>query len=172
MTQVFLGLGSNLGDRAANLWEAVRRLSELSGCSLQRVSRLYESEPIGPQDQPWFINCVLLLKTSLSLHELLAASKEIEVEMGRKPSSRWGPRLIDIDLLLYGDETIESHDLVVPHPELWKRRFVLVPLAELVADGPERELMRAKGEELGAKQGLHLWQPEGHFAPADQAGNS
>jgi 2-amino-4-hydroxy-6-hydroxymethyldihydropteridine diphosphokinase len=157
MPEVYLSLGSNLGDRAANLWEAVRRLAEPPGCKLERVSRLYETAPIGPRDQPWFMNAVVRLHVTRSAHELLAAAKQIELDMGRKAGERWGPRLIDIDLLLYGDETIRTDDLVIPHPEFWNRRFVLVPLAEVLPAGPMRDRALAREQDLRDAQCVRPW---------------
>lgn len=153
----YLGLGSNLGDRAANLWEATRRLGELRGCTVERCSRLYETAPVGPQEQPWFLNAVLRVQTSLSPHDLLRAAKQIEREIGRVPGERWGPRLIDIDVLLFGEKRIASAELTVPHPELWRRRFVLVPLADVVPSGPLADEVRRRLEELGEQQELRPW---------------
>jgi 2-amino-4-hydroxy-6-hydroxymethyldihydropteridine diphosphokinase len=157
MTETYLGLGSNLGDRAANLWEAARRLCEVPGCTVERLSLLYETAPVGPQNQGWFLNAVVRADVSLSPRELLAAAKRIELEMGRQPSERWGPRLIDIDLLLFSDESIQSDDLIVPHPELWNRRFVLVPLADVLPIGPTADRVRTRLVELGDEQELRSW---------------
>lgn len=126
----FLGLGSNLGDRAGMLSAA---LSLLSGPDLRiiRTSRVYESPPWGKPDQPPFLNQVVEVETTLSPEMLLARCREIEDALGRVRRERWGPRTIDIDILLYGDLVIETSDLVVPHAELRRRAFVLVPLAEV-----------------------------------------
>src|SRR5687767_731862 len=102
MTLAYLGLGSNVGERTANLGEAARRVSILSGCQLLRLSDLYETEPVGVADQPWFLNAVLAIETELEPGELLSALKRIETDLGRVPGPRWGPRLIDLDILLYG----------------------------------------------------------------------
>ena len=157
MTQVYLGLGSNLGDRAANLWEAVRRLARTDGLTVGKLSRLYETAPVGPQDQSWFLNAVVRGETQLSPHALLQAAKHIEKDMGRKPDRQWGPRLIDIDLLLFGGETVTSDELVVPHPQLWNRRFVLIPLVELLATGPLADRARLRLDELGEEQEVRNW---------------
>ena len=157
MREVYVGLGSNLGDRAANLWEAVRLMSDLSDSTVHKVSRLYESAPVGPQGQPWFANAVIELGTSSSPRELLGAAKRTESEMGREKTERWGPRLIDIDLLLYGDEEIRELDLVVPHRELMNRRFVLVPLIELLPDGPLRDRMQEREAALRSAQPMRAW---------------
>lgn len=127
----FLGLGSNLGDRAGMLSAA---LGLLAGPDLRviRKSRLYESPPWGKTDQPPFLNQVAEVETTLSPEMLLARCREVEDALGRVRRERWGPRTIDIDILLYGDLVIETSDLVVPHAELRRRAFVLVPLAEVV----------------------------------------
>lgn len=157
LPDAYLGLGSNLGDRAANLWEAMRQLGDVPGCSVRAVSRLYDSAPVGPQNQGRFLNAVGRVETTLSPHELLAAAKQIEQQMGRVPAGRWGPRIIDIDLLLYGEERVSSGDLTVPHPELWNRRFVLAPLAELLPAGELLDDVRRRLSELGEEQELALW---------------
>lgn len=148
---VYLSLGSNVGDRAANLWEAVRRLAQLSGSRLIRLSPLYETEPVGPVPQDWFFNAVLCLETPLKPLQLLSAAKRIEQEMGRAPGERWGPRLIDIDILLYDDLRLESEALVIPHPELWDRRFVLDPLKDVLPDGELRRAVESRLEALGGR---------------------
>jgi 2-amino-4-hydroxy-6-hydroxymethyldihydropteridine diphosphokinase len=160
VTETYLSLGSNLGDRAANLWEAARRLAILPGCRVERTSHLYETAPIGPRDQPWFLNAVVRAEVEMSAYDLLGAAKRIEQDMGRRPSKRWGPRLIDIDLLLYGDAVIATHDLVVPHPELWNRRFVLVPLIDVLPAGALADRARERIEALGIGQELRVWPGE------------
>ncbi len=132
---VYLGLGSNQGDRAATLAAARARL-EAAGVRVRRASPLYETEPVGVRDQPWFLNQVLEGETALAPGALLAAAKSIERALGRARGPRWGPRPIDIDILLYDDACIAETDpwLEVPHPELWRRLFVLVPLRDLRPD--------------------------------------
>lgn len=148
MVKVYLGLGSNLGDRAANLREAIRRLTEK--VTIQSVSSLYETEPWEPalrseraervegskgvSDQPAFLNAACGGETNLSPQDLLQFTQTIERQMGRVPTRRWGPRLIDLDILLYGDWILNTPDLTLPHPRLTQRRFVLVPLAEIAAE--------------------------------------
>lgn len=129
----FIGVGSNQGSPADACREGVRNLSETPGVRLLRCSSLYRTEPVGPQDQPWFINAVAEIRTSLSPRLLFDAIKGIERRMGRTEGPKWGPRLIDLDLLLYGQEAVREDDLVIPHPELHRRRFVLVPLCELAS---------------------------------------
>ena len=127
MTLAYVGLGSNLGDRAA----LIRRAAELIGAT--RVSTVIETEPWGLVDQPPFLNAVAEIETTLSARQLLDHLLDVERRLGRERiGPRWGPRTIDLDLLLYGDEVIEEPGLVVPHPHLRERRFVLEPLAELV----------------------------------------
>jgi len=129
---VYLGLGSNLGDRARNLRSALDCLA--SHADITTVSSVYETEPVGFVDQEPFLNLVCRLQSNLTPEELLAAAKAIEAQLGRTPAPRNGPRTIDIDILLFGDLCLESSDLVIPHPHMWKRRFVLVPLAEIAPD--------------------------------------
>jgi 2-amino-4-hydroxy-6-hydroxymethyldihydropteridine diphosphokinase len=130
VTVAYIGLGANLGDREGNLREALERLAELGPL---RVSSFRETDPVGVTDQPRFVNAVAELETDLSARDLLARLLEVERELGRDRSGeeRWGPRTIDLDLLLYGDEVIDEPGLTVPHPRLAERRFVLEPLHEL-----------------------------------------
>ncbi len=132
MTSVYLGLGTNLGDRAANLAAARRRLGDI--VRLDRISRVYESEPVGLTEQPLFLNQVAGGETALLPWELLARLKRLEVEMGRIPSVRNGPRLIDLDILFYGNWVCGADGLVLPHPRLRERSFVLAPLVEIAPD--------------------------------------
>jgi len=129
----FIGIGSNKGNPACACQEAVQHLSQIPGVWLLRCSSLYLTEPIGPQDQPWFINAVAEIRTTLPPRDLFEALKEIERRMGRTEGPKWGPRLIDLDLLLYGQEVIAEEDLKIPHPELHRRRFNLTPLGELAS---------------------------------------
>lgn len=128
---VYLGLGSNLGNREANLRLAIRWLEPL--VRIEAVSSLYETEPVGTGGPPFF-NAVLRVVTGLTPQALLRHAKNVEWDIGRRPAARWAPRPIDIDLLVFGDETVNEPDLVVPHPLLAERAFVLVPLAELAPD--------------------------------------
>lgn len=126
----FLSLGSNLGHRRKNLSQAISRLEE-GGVRVLKASRIYESAPVGFRDQGWFLNQVLEVQTRLSPHSLLYLAKAIEKQMGRQPAPPKGPRCIDIDILLAGDRIIRSEDLQIPHPEMEKRNFVLVPFMEI-----------------------------------------
>ena len=133
MTLAYLGLGSNLGDRERNLVEARRLLTEV-GARLLRQSHIHETEPFGVTDQPRFLNQVVEVEWTGGPRELLEAAKAVETAVGRTPSYRWGPREIDVDILLFGCERVDEPDLVIPHPGLVEREFVLRPLAELRPD--------------------------------------
>jgi 2-amino-4-hydroxy-6-hydroxymethyldihydropteridine diphosphokinase len=129
---VYLALGANLGNRKENLRMALRYVSTLS--RIDAVSSLYETKPIGDEAQPNYYNAVCRLTTGLSPQALLDYLKRVEFEIGRRPAARWGSRPIDLDLLLHGEHVIEAEKLVVPHPRLSERAFVLVPLAEIAPD--------------------------------------
>jgi 2-amino-4-hydroxy-6-hydroxymethyldihydropteridine diphosphokinase len=132
LPSVYLGLGSNLGNRERNLWLALRRLEPL--VRIEDVSSLYETDPVGIEDQPAFLNAVCRTVTGLQPKALLRHIQDVEHEIGRRGGERWGPRPIDIDLLLYGDTVTNDNGVVVPHPEMAARAFVLVPLAEIAPD--------------------------------------
>ncbi len=178
----YLGLGSNLGRREENLAAAVRLLGEEPvGAGNQsghepgltpwtaprrlwvlRASSVYETRPWGIEDQPDFLNCVLEVGTRLSPPELLGRVKEIEGTMGREPGVRYGPRLIDIDILFYDDVIFEGPDLRVPHPRLHQRAFVLVPLAELSPDLVHPVLNASVGvlnRSVDGAEGVSAWGP-------------
>jgi 2-amino-4-hydroxy-6-hydroxymethyldihydropteridine diphosphokinase len=128
----YIGLGSNLGDPQWQVTQALAELAVLPRSRLLARSSLYRSEPLGPPDQPQYINAVAVLETSLSADELLEALQHLEAEHGRqRGGERWGPRTLDLDLLLYGDQCLASARLHVPHPGLCERNFVLYPLAEI-----------------------------------------
>jgi len=129
----YVGLGSNIGNKIAHCVRAVRELSSVD-ISIQRVSSLYKTEPVGYADQDWFVNAVAEVCLEVSAHGLLKRLRAIEKTMGRASGLRWGPRVIDLDILLCGDDVVDEEDLVIPHPRLQERRFVLVPLAELVPE--------------------------------------
>jgi 2-amino-4-hydroxy-6-hydroxymethyldihydropteridine diphosphokinase len=132
--RAYVGLGSNLGDRAAHLLLGLSALSRLPKTHLLRLSPVYETAPVGPP-QPPYLNMVAELETELSPTGLLAEMLRIEKALGRERRERWGPRTLDLDLLLYGDLVLEEAGLSVPHPRLHERAFVLVPLLDLLPEG-------------------------------------
>lgn len=134
MHRVGFGFGSNVGDRVSKIRAAIAYLEAEEEIEILNVSSFYETAPWGKEDQDPFINACAIGQTSLTPHEVLRACKAIEVQLGRTPGERWGPRLIDVDLLYLGDEEISTIALTVPHPELLKRAFVLVPLAEIAGE--------------------------------------
>lgn len=134
MSVVYLGLGSNIGNRKDNCLMAISLLEE-NGLKITKRSAMHETEPWGVRDQPGFINMVVETKTDIVPRELLALIKKIEYDMGRRPAKKWGPRVIDIDILLYDDLIMREDDLSIPHPLMHERAFVLKPLSEVA---PER----------------------------------
>jgi 2-amino-4-hydroxy-6-hydroxymethyldihydropteridine diphosphokinase len=130
--RVYLSLGSNIGDRAANLQSAIEELNRFG--KVAAVSSLYETEPVEFTKQPWFLNCAVSLDTEKTPGQLLRALLEIERTMGRLRTQQKGPRKIDIDILLYGDSSVNTATLTIPHPAMHERRFVLEPLAEIAPD--------------------------------------
>jgi 2-amino-4-hydroxy-6-hydroxymethyldihydropteridine diphosphokinase len=159
---VYLSLGSNVGDREANLQTAIAALAGAS-VRVRRLSSIYETEPVDYLEQAWFLNCVVEAETELEPLALLNVLRQIEAGMGSKKLIAKGPRLIDMDILLYGAQTIDTAELQVPHPRMHLRRFVLVPLAEiarelqhpawrgnvgdLLAQTPDHSEVRKYGEE-------------------------
>ena len=135
MTTVYVGIGSNVGDRGGFCRRAVEALEGTEGILVTKTSSLYETEPIGGPPQRSFVNLVVRLDTDLPATEMLATCKAIERRIGREPSDiRWGPRVVDLDLLTYGEDKIVEPDLEVPHQQIRSRRFVLVPLLEIDPD--------------------------------------
>jgi len=134
LTAACLGLGTNLGDRAAQLAEALLRLDSIDGIHLEAVSPVYRTAPWGVEDQPDFLNLCVRIDTGLQPILLLAACKAVEAAMGRQARERWGPREIDVDVLLMAGVEMETPDLTLPHPRMLQRRFVLAPLADLVPE--------------------------------------
>ena len=134
MVVTYFGLGSNIGCRKRFLRKAKEKLQRVKDVNILKCSSFYFSEPIGGIPQPWFINGAIKAETALGAKELLRTCKEIENKLGRKKSKDLGPRIIDIDLLLFGNEVIKNADLKVPHPEIHLRKFVLLPLLELDKD--------------------------------------
>lgn len=142
MTRVYLGLGANIGNREANIRLALRWLAD-EGCAVIAVSSMYRNPamvPDGAEPGPDFFNAAAVVETDLAPHELLRKIKEIEYRIGRRPAERWAARPIDIDILLYGDDVIDTPELTVPHPGIAERPFVLKPLVEIAADAVHPKL--------------------------------
>ena len=164
----YLGLGSNLGRRDDNLAKAIGCLGGgphpdcLVEITVLRASSIYETSPWGYEDQPDFLSCVLEVSTQLGPASLLERIKAVEQKMGRRPGLRYGPRLIDIDILFYGDITLDCPHLQIPHPRLHQRAFVLIPLAELdpslVHPGCDSTVADL-AQRVDGKQGVRLWGP-------------
>jgi len=134
MSRIFIGLGSNLGDRSKYLNRALRELANLPQTIIKKYSSVYETEPVGVKDQPKFLNMVVEIDSLMRPDDLVRELKEIERSVGRTISEHWGPREIDLDLLYYGGEMLNETELHVPHPEISNRRFVLVPLKEIASE--------------------------------------
>ena len=152
MKRIFLSLGSNLGDRAANIQTALGHLNA-SGVPVSRLSPIYETEPTGFTDQPWFLNAVAEAHCTLLPQQLLQCVKKIEALMLRKPAVRNGPRVIDIDILFYQSAVIHTRDLEIPHPRLRERRFVLAPMADLAPNWRDPVTRRTIAELLETATG-------------------
>lgn len=134
MVKTYWSIGSNLGNREQHFARAMRSLTECEALELSGASSIYETEPVGYRQQAAFLNAAFELHTTLSAHALLGLAQNIEHRLGRERTQIWGPRSIDLDLLLYGDEQLRTEKLIVPHPRLHERKFVLVPLAELAPE--------------------------------------
>jgi 2-amino-4-hydroxy-6-hydroxymethyldihydropteridine diphosphokinase len=133
MTVAYLSLGSNVGNRADNIGRAIVTLGQ-RGVRVTQASSLYETEPLEIKEQPWFLNCAIEIETEISPQRLMAVLLEIEREMGRERRVPKGPRLIDMDILLYGSDVVRQPGLEIPHPRMAERKFVLVPLAEIAGE--------------------------------------
>ncbi|MFD4931086.1 2-amino-4-hydroxy-6-hydroxymethyldihydropteridine diphosphokinase [Peribacillus butanolivorans] len=166
----YLSIGSNLGDRLVTIQSAFRLLDENSHIKLVACSSLYETDPVGYADQDCFLNAVFKVKTDLKPEELLRTCMQIEQELGRKREVRWGPRTLDLDILLYNHENIETEILSVPHPRMQERAFVLVPLMEVDPDIKLPQMYTPLSgllEQIPDKEGVRLWKAkngEGVFA--------
>jgi 2-amino-4-hydroxy-6-hydroxymethyldihydropteridine diphosphokinase len=152
IADVYVGVGSNMDHPVRRCREAGARLAEAGGVNLVASSSLYRTEPLGYQEQDWFVNGVYHLRTSLSPMDLLTLLQGIELEMGKRVLTRWGPRVIDLDLLLYGDLRVDRPGLQVPHPRMHQRRFVLKPLSE-IAPGLRHPVLKVSVVDLLARLG-------------------
>ena len=158
---ILLGLGSNLGDREQQLQQALQKLSDNADIRIAAISNIYETKPVGDTDQPDFLIMAAIVETSLTPIELLKRCLSVETEMGRVRTRRWGPRIIDIDLLVYHEITAEEPELRLPHPEIANRNFVLIPLNDIAP-----HLQLSNGHSVGeitvariadAKNAVLLW---------------
>ncbi|MED3662416.1 2-amino-4-hydroxy-6-hydroxymethyldihydropteridine diphosphokinase [Ureibacillus sp. FSL K6-8385] len=160
MNDVYLSLGTNLGDREKHLKEAIKLLQQQEGIVIQKVSPIYETAPVGYVNQPSFLNMALYAQTTLTPFELLEKCQSIEHDLGRVRTIRWGPRTIDLDILLYNNDNIESEKLIIPHPRMFERAFVLVPLMD-VAKKPYTEKLQQAETALRnmdiEKEGIRKW---------------
>ena len=134
MHTTYIGFGSNIGNRLSFIRDALHVLSQTDGIIIKEISSLYETEPVGNEDQGKFLNGVVAIETHLSPQTLLTTLKVIETKVGRRHRKRWGPREIDLDVLIYGEMCLRTSELIIPHPEMHNRRFVLTPLAEIAPD--------------------------------------
>ena len=140
MVQAYLGLGSNIGDRKQQLLKAIDLIENIKGIKVTKQSSIYETAPIGYTDQPNFLNLCLEIETELSPQQLLKHCLDIEQQLHRVREIRWGPRTLDIDILLYSDDIIETDNLSVPHPRMQERAFVLIPLNDIASDKKDPRL--------------------------------
>jgi 2-amino-4-hydroxy-6-hydroxymethyldihydropteridine diphosphokinase len=134
VNSAFISIGSNIGERLLHLKDAVRALHTHNEVSVLSVSSVYETAPIGYTDQEDFLNIVIEIRTSLDAYNLLSVCQEIEHELGRVRTVRWGPRIVDLDILLYNNDNINAENLIVPHPRMHERAFVLIPLLEIAPE--------------------------------------
>lgn len=134
MNEVYLSIGTNIGEREKNLQQAVQALMEHSAVQVKRISSIYETAAVGYTEQADFLNIAVAVETTFIAQEMLELCQSIENELGRVREMRWGPRIIDLDILLYNHEDIETENLIIPHPRMYERAFVLVPLKEIAPD--------------------------------------
>lgn len=158
MNTAYISLGSNIGNRLQYLQQSVQLLNTTGYVKVTQLSSIYETDPVGYVDQAAFMNMVVEVETSLTPHKLLKKCNEIEEELGRVREIRWGPRTVDLDILLYNEENMKSEDLIIPHPRMMERGFVLIPLVELnkelVDPLTKRSLLELSRVQ---KEGVHIW---------------
>lgn len=154
----YIGLGSNLQDREQFIYHALRMLQELPQTHMIQCSSLYETDPVGYTEQPLFLNMVAGIETELLPVELLQRCMQIEKELGRTREIRWGPRTIDLDILLYGDQKVICPELCIPHPRMRERPFVLIPLLEIMPiTDPHATSLQSALDKLEGREGVRLW---------------
>ncbi|HDX9580234.1 TPA: 2-amino-4-hydroxy-6-hydroxymethyldihydropteridine diphosphokinase [Bacillus pseudomycoides] len=153
---VYIALGSNMGDRYTYLSQAIELLQAHPAIEIEDVSSVYETDPVGYTEQEQFLNLVIKVSTNLLPQELLMVTQKVENELGRKREIKWGPRTIDLDILLYNHENIEAENLIVPHPRMFERAFVIVPLMEINQE-INRNISRSQVEEMKRREGVTVW---------------
>ncbi|MDM5186545.1 2-amino-4-hydroxy-6-hydroxymethyldihydropteridine diphosphokinase [Bacillus sp. DX4.1] len=153
---VYVALGSNIGDRYKYLLQAIELLNKNPYIHVEDISSVYETDPVGYTEQDCFLNIVIKISTNLLPQELLKITQKIEVDLGRKREIRWGPRIIDLDILLYNQENIEAENLIVPHPRMFERAFVIVPLLEINQE-VKQNISRSQVEEMKRREGVTVW---------------
>ncbi|QFK69861.1 2-amino-4-hydroxy-6-hydroxymethyldihydropteridine diphosphokinase [Pradoshia sp. D12] len=160
MNKVYIGLGTNVGDRESNLKDAISELAAVPEIEIISLSSIYETNPVGYLEQGKFLNMVVCINTTFDAQTLLVTCMKIEQNLGRKREIRWGPRTIDLDILLYNQENIVTKNLIVPHPRMLDRAFVVIPLVEIDKDiilpnmeKPIREIM----DDIPEKEGVRIW---------------
>ncbi|WP_410985508.1 2-amino-4-hydroxy-6-hydroxymethyldihydropteridine diphosphokinase [Bacillus cereus] len=152
----YVALGSNIGDRYAYLSQAIEMLNKNPHIRVEDVSSVYETDPVGYTDQNRFLNLVIKVSTNLLPQELLKVTQKVENGLGRKREIRWGPRTVDLDILLYNQENIEAENLIVPHPRMFERAFVIVPLLEINQD-IKQNISRSQIDEMKRREGVTVW---------------
>ncbi len=160
MNNVYLSLGTNIGDREYNLKRAIKMLQEDDNVEIRKVSSIYETAPVGYVEQAVFLNIAVLIETSYSPLKMLELCQSVENDLGRVREVRWGPRIIDLDILLYNQDNIDSENLIVPHPRMFERAFVLVPLME-IANAPLTGFLQKADSILSkmdiVQEGINKW---------------
>lgn len=153
VTRAYISIGSNLGNRRENCLSAIEMLSHVPSVKVMRKSGLYETDPLGVIDQPKFINCAVEIETPSDPRTLMTFLKEIETDMGRKDGLKWGPRVIDLDIIFYGNVVVREDELEIPHPHAHERAFVLFPLAEIDPELTHPVLKKTVSELLARLEG-------------------
>ncbi|MGG2067647.1 2-amino-4-hydroxy-6-hydroxymethyldihydropteridine diphosphokinase [Bacillus sp. S14(2024)] len=153
---VYIALGSNMDNRHMYLSQAIELLHKHPAIEVEDVSSVYETDPVGYIEQEKFLNLVIKISTNLLPQELLMVTQRVENELGRKREIKWGPRTIDLDILLYNHENIEAENLIVPHPRMFERAFVIVPLMEINQE-MNRNISRSQVEEMKRREGVTVW---------------
>jgi 2-amino-4-hydroxy-6-hydroxymethyldihydropteridine diphosphokinase len=174
LSEAYIALGANLGDREGTLMEAVGRLHNHHRINVLRCSHLYETEPIGYVDQPYFLNMAVTVKTDLDPHALLEVMQEIERELGRVRHIHWGPRTVDLDLLWMEGLVEDTPELILPHPRMKERAFVLIPLNDIVPPKEATGLhiaMKTALDKLDEKEGIQLWRMYNWHPGSEPSGN-